>query len=241
MQVRFLLIVFFSAFIAQFAEAQSIIASPNDSASENVVIPDEYTPAEVHVHVINNDNMQQAITWKMVNVNVPNANWEAKLCDNVNCYDLLINPGPYNSAYIPAHDSMDTKFQFTAHCQNGTADCNVVFYIDGDSANTAVVVNYKATITSTCTNGIKDIAKNRLHVYPNPVKNSFVVSGLANAGNMQFEVYDLQGRLMKPEVTSANGNEIEISITTLNAGTYILKAIDHNGVVVASSQLSKID
>ncbi len=241
MRIIALPVVLFLGFIAQIAQAQVVVVSPNDSASVSATITDEYTPAEVHIHVINNANFQQAINWKMVNVNLPSQSWEAKLCDNVNCYDLLINSGPYTSAYIPAHDSMDTKFQFTAHCIDGTADCNVVFFIDGDSANTAVVVNYKATITNNCNTGINEVGTTSLHVYPNPVKNSFTVKGIETAGNLSFEVYDLQGRLAKSDVVSASSTEIEISIATLSPGAYILKAINQSGKVVATSQLNKID
>ncbi|MFN8285746.1 MAG: T9SS type A sorting domain-containing protein [Chitinophagales bacterium] len=241
MRITALPIVLFFGFIAQFAQAQVIVVSPNDSAAVSETINDEYTPAEVHIHVINNANFQQAINWKMVNVNLPNQAWEAKLCDNVNCYDLLISAGPYTSAYIPAHDSMDTKFQFTAHCINGTGDCNVVFYIDGDSANTAVVLNYKATIANNCNTAINEVGTTTLKVFPNPVTSSFTVKGFEAAGNVSFEVYDLQGRLAKSEVLSATTSEIEISIATLSPGAYILKAVNDKGKVVATSQLNKID
>lgn len=225
--------------VAHLAKAQSFIASPNDSASLTVTIPDQFTPAEVHIHLINNTAQGQEITWRLLNYTTPSPAWEVALCDNVNCYDMKINPGPHTSTSIAAGDSMDTKFQFTAHCVDGSGDCNVAFWIDGDSANTVIVLNYKATITNQCQNAINEVKSNNLHLYPNPVKRSFMVTGLENAGNLEFEVYDLQGRLVESQVTNASAEMVEISIANLPAASYVLKAFDRNGQVVGTSQLTK--
>lgn len=239
MRLKLYFLVFVSVAALQFANAQAFIGSPNDSAFLNTSVPDQYTPAEVHIHLINNTGQGQQISWALVNYTIPTPAWEVALCDNVNCYDMKINPGPHLSNTVAAGDSMDTKFQFTAHCVNGTGECNIAFWIDGDSANTVKVLNYKAQIFNECVNAVTEIKKNSLHLYPNPVQHSFIVSGLENAGNLEFEVYDLQGRLAESQVTGASAGTVEISIANLPAGSYVLKAIDKNGQVVATSQLSK--
>lgn len=239
MRLKLYISLFICVAASYVANAQAFIASPNDSAFLNTTVPDQFTPAEVHIHLINNTGQGQQISWALVNYTTPAPAWEVALCDNVNCYDMKINPGPHLSNTVAAGDSMDTKFQFTAHCVNGTGDCNIAFWIDGDSANTVTILNYKAQILNECVNAVTEIKKNSLHLYPNPVQHSFMVTGLENAGNLAFEVYDLQGRLAESQVTSATTSTVEISIANLPAGSYVLKAIDKNGLVVATSQLSK--
>lgn len=239
MRFKLYFLVFISVAISHVASAQAFIGSPNDSAFLNTSVPDQYTPAEVHIHLINNSGQGQQISWALVNYTIPTPAWEVALCDNVNCYDMKINPGPHLSNTVAAGDSMDTKFQFTAHCVNGTGECNIAFWIDGDSANTVTVLNYKAQIFNECVNAVAEINKNSLHLYPNPVKRSFMVTGIENAGNLEFEVYDLQGRLVESQVTSATAEMVEISIANLPPASYVLKAFDRNGKVVATSQLTK--
>jgi hypothetical protein len=80
-----------------------------------------------------------------------------------------------------------------------------------------------------------------INLYPNPVKGSFVVSGLDNAGNLSFEVYDLKGMLVKSKVTGASDDQIEISVETLTQGTYLLKVSDEFGAVIATARLNKVN
>lgn len=220
--------------------AQSIGVTPNDSASVTANAPDEFEPIDVHIHVINNYGQATSFMWMMKDYTAPQQ-WELKLCDNNNCYDLLIGAPLHESLEVAAGDSMDMKFQYSPHCVSGTGNTNVIIYVTGDSAATAVTLNYKADLTATCATAVIELAPNALRLFPNPVKNTFTVTGLENTGNLSFEVYDLKGAVVPSKFVNATSSTIEISIDGLPAGTYVLKAIDGNGKVIGSSRLNKID
>lgn len=228
-------------FTATCTFAQSIITLPGDTsiASGNVV--DEFDPYDVHLHVINNTAQDQTFTWLMKGYTTPSAYWEVKLCDNNNCYDLLINAGPYESLTVAAYDTMDFKFQFSPHCINGTGTSDIVAYLTGDSANTAVELHFKANVTTTCVNAINDVARKNISIFPNPVKGTFTVKGLEDEGNLSFEVYNLDGKAVKSKVVSATGTDMEISVETLATGVYVLKVTNEEGVVIGSTRLNKVD
>jgi hypothetical protein len=219
------------------AQSQQLIFVPNDSAEVTASVTDEFEPNDVHIGLVNNTSSSITITWGMVNYTAP-AQWEVKLCDNNNCYDLLLNAGPYTSLPIPAGDTMDFKFQYTAHLVTGTGNTNVYAYVTGDSANTAVVLNYKANLTFV--SGIADKHAAKLRLLPNPVQHTFVVQALVAGGKTSYAVYDMKGALVNSRATTTNSGA-EISVETLPAGEYILKAFDEFGKITGTSRFTKVD
>src|SRR4051812_25567292 len=91
--------------------AQHLICMPSDSAEITANVTDEFDPNDIHLHLRNTTSGPVTVTWGMVNYTAP-VGWEIKLCDNNNCYDLLIHAGPYVSNTILAGDTMDFKFQY---------------------------------------------------------------------------------------------------------------------------------
>ena len=228
--------------LAAFAgNSQQLIPFPNDSAEINDVSVDSFTASDIHIEIINNTVDSVTITWGLHNYQTPSS-WQIALCDNNNCYDLLIGIPQHTSYPVGSGDTMDFKFQYTAHCITGTGNTNVYYYITGDSTNSLQHLNYKANLTANCPNGIVEKASvNNLKVYPNPIKNSFLVSGLENVGNLSLEVYDMKGAIVKTEVKNATNSEIEISIQTLSKGEYLLKVYDANGKIINTSRINKMD
>lgn len=229
----------FSVF-ALSVHAQPIICTPNDSTIVSGNVADEFDPYDVHIHVVNNTGAATTFTWGLTSYTSPAQVWEFKLCDNNNCYDLLLSSSYYESLEVPAGDTMDMKFQFSPHCVAGTGIAKVLIYATNDSANTSTPLYYQANLTTSCLSSVVNINKNSLKIFPNPVVNSFVVSGLENTGNYSFEVFDMKGDLVSSEIKSATYSQIEISVSNLPAGDYVFKAIDRNGNVAGTSRLTKI-
>lgn len=223
-------------------KAQSIVTIPGDTSSATGNVGDEFDPFDIHLEVINTTNQEQTFTWMMKGYQTPSASWEVKLCDNNNCYDLLINAGPYESLAVAAGDTMDFKFQFSPHCVNGSANADVEVHLTDDSAGTTKLLHFKAeNITNTCATGIGYVNANNISIYPNPVVNTFVVKGLQSAANLNYQVYNIAGMLVESKVIANNGNGVEVSVQGLPQGSYILKATDSKGAVVATSRLNKVD
>lgn len=224
---------------AATVSAQAIITYPSDTATATGMVYDEFDPFDVKLYVVNNTPDEQEFVWYMTGYTTPSPNWEVKLCDNNNCYDLLFNPGPYNSLPVPAGDTMEFKFQFSPHLIDGIGTADLVTYFESDSLGTVKNLFFQATIDAVT--GIGSVNTSPISLYPNPVQNSFIVKGLENAGNLAFEVYNVAGKLVESNVKSADNSQIEISVATLPQGTYILKAFDANGKTIATSRLNKVD
>jgi len=136
---------FIALLFITLGHAQQLIVVPNDSSAITDVVTDGFQPYDAHLEIINNTGTPASVTWGLIDYTTPNQ-WELKLCDNNNCYDLLLSPGPHVSLSVPAGDTIDMKAQFTSHCVAGTGSMNVYAYVTGgDSATTAVRLNYKAT------------------------------------------------------------------------------------------------
>lgn len=221
--------------------AQNILITPNDSIAISANSTDEWDILEAHIHIVNNTPNATTYTWRMTGYTAPVPPWELKLCDNHLCYDLLIGNPVHVSYPVNAYDSMDMKFQFSPHCVAGTGDVNVSVYDNNDSTNTIYMLNYRADFTVSCPSAVPTIAKSSLKIFPNPVQNIFTVSGLENAGNLAFEVYDLKGVAVPCEVKTGTGSAIHISVEKLPAGVYVLKAFDKAGNMTGTARLTKVD
>jgi hypothetical protein len=68
-----------------------------------------------------------------------------------------------------------------------------------------------------------------------------MVEGIEDAGNLSFEVYNIQGATVKSELKNATNTRIEIGVQNLTSGIYILKAFNADGKVIGTSRLSKVD
>jgi hypothetical protein len=227
-------------FAATAINAQQLIPVPNDSTEASGTMTDGFDPFDIHLKLINNSNSTNTITWGLQSNYAP-AQWGLGVCDNNNCYDLLIAAGPYVSLPIAAHDTVDMKMQYTSHCITGTGVGTIYVYVTGDSVNSLTHLTYTANLTANCGSGIAESSIPQLNIYPNPVKSSFLVTGLQDAGNVAFEVYDMKGATVTSSIKNASNNQIDISIESLAKGNYILKAFDAKGRVIGNARLSKID
>lgn len=68
-----------------------------------------------------------------------------------------------------------------------------------------------------------EITKNKINIYPNPVKSDLNISGLNSKQN--FQIYSINGKLVKKGETNSQTN---INVSTLVKGVYILKLGDQN-------------
>ena len=107
----------------------------------------------------------------------------------------------------------------------------------GDSFNiTYNFVPEPVAATADTTNGVQDPANYHYSVYPNPVVNSFRMTGLQP--NDQVFLYDVLGRERTAEITNIGGGGY--SSGKLIPGTYILAIKDKNGTIKKRLTLQKL-
>lgn len=191
--------------------------------------------AEGFIKVKNISNSSKTFKWICTDKTGPHA-WEANVCDIVNCYTFSYVIRTFT---LNAGDTGTMRLDVDPYGASGTGTLSLMMWVDGDSTGKVKYPSWNVDIT--VVNGIGNVTANTLKVFPNPVKQSFVVSGLENAGNLSFEVYDMKGATVKSEIKNATNSTIEISIENLPAGTYLLKAIDENNNVTGTARLSKVD
>ncbi|MGB0175853.1 MAG: T9SS type A sorting domain-containing protein [Owenweeksia sp.] len=75
----------------------------------------------------------------------------------------------------------------------------------------------------------------RVDVYPNPASEWFKVYSLGH-NNMKAEIYDLNGRMIMA-TESSNGEELEVNVSGLTNGIYIMRVQDNDGNVLSTKKV----
>ncbi len=191
---------------------------------------------EGFIKVKNISNSSKSINWICTDKSGPH-DWETNICDIVNCYSFAYVVRTFNLA---AGDTGTMRLDIDPHGISGTGFVSLLMWVDGDSAN-GKVKTPTWTVDINALTGISKLSATTLKIFPNPVKNTFTVTGLENAGDLSFEVYDMKGGAVKSEVKAVTNSSIDISIENLPHGIYVLKAFDKEGNIAGTSRLSKID
>lgn len=75
---------------------------------------------------------------------------------------------------------------------------------------------------------ISDFSKNKLQLYPNPVKNELFLSSKNGAGNLNVKIFNIEGKLLSTQ-TMEVANQTSINVSQLTSGIYFLNIEDENG------------
>ncbi len=96
---------------------------------------------------------------------------------------------------------------------------------DGCTGRDSVEVTYEI-----CT-GVEDLSSNSIGVYPNPAHDLVTIT-TTSASMTGVSVLDLQGKLIVSERSSSAVQRVELDLSTLSAGSYLLRVENDNQVVV---------
>ena len=86
------------------------------------------------------------------------------------------------------------------------------------ASNKSLIQAAKST-TFSIANGLKDLQRVALTIYPNPVKD-YLQLQMENTLDMQFKIYNLQGSLVLASNSTSNES---IDVSGLNQGLYFLE------------------
>ncbi|MEQ9263029.1 MAG: T9SS type A sorting domain-containing protein [Owenweeksia sp.] len=79
------------------------------------------------------------------------------------------------------------------------------------------------------------VSLTRVDVYPNPASEWFRIKSLGHT-NMSAEIYDLNGRMIMAE-ESRNGEELEVNVSGLTNGIYLMRVQDKDGNVLSTQKV----
>ena len=79
------------------------------------------------------------------------------------------------------------------------------------------------------TNGISDIEKGKLKLFPNPAKDELWIE-MHGIGKGQIQIYDISGKLIST-IKGSGGNKLRVDIQLLESGMYLITVINADGSV----------
>ncbi len=161
-------------------------------------------------------------------------------CDSVLTINLTINApdlsvSQSSGIYLNSNQANAT-YQWL-DCSNGNTpipgETDQIFAAT-TNGDYAVEVTFQTCVgTSECITvnsvGIEDVANTFATVFPNPVSDLLTIT-LSDLDNAQFELMDVQGKIVISSTTIANGEQVDVS--NLESGIYFVRLISDNNRMV---------
>ena len=114
----------------------------------------------------------------------------------------------------------EVTFDKFIHFKAGTNKIEIWNYVFSPSMDWVVIGDLEFLL------GNEDFDVNSFNLYPNPVTNGVVNIDLVDfsAKSLNYSIFTLDGRMVKSNNLEISNNKLNISVSDLNTGTYILKA-----------------
>lgn len=84
---------------------------------------------------------------------------------------------------------------------------------------------------------LNQLEKN-IKIYPNPVEDWLKINGILNE-NINLEIFDLSGKKLINSKSSILNNTLEINVSQLHKGLYVIQIKDKNGQVIFNNKFLK--
>ena len=132
-------------------------------------------------------------------------------------------------------DAIAASYQWL-DCDNNMnliSEANNKIYKKPEGGTFAVEVKQAGCVdTSACTslmpNSVGNVVKNESKIFPNPTDGDLLIEFEQENNNIQLKLFDLGGRLMIEKFVE-NGKQVEIDLSALENGTYILDVTSEEG------------
>ncbi|MES2778430.1 MAG: immunoglobulin-like domain-containing protein, partial [Bacteroidota bacterium] len=105
-----------------------------------------------------------------------------------------------------------------------------IYSVTDPSGNKATAVQRLINVIENgpCATGIKELSSNsNLSIYPNPNTGLFTIANKTNSNITAVQVMDVVGRTVYTKATQSN--EVNVDLTTMNKGLYMVIIKDANG------------
>ena len=125
---------------------------------------------------------------------------------------------------VMKNDSIELNFTYTVPSEIDTTKCSLVAFIQNDVTKDIYAVN---TSESDVTMSVKSEVANRLQIYPNPAFNILNINAISFK---KIEIIDLNGRIVLKKEFQNSISELNLNISNLNKGFYLLKTYSQQGI-----------
>lgn len=227
-----ILIALFLVISIFFSNAQKLVVSPSASIAETIeVVPGR--DVESIIYIKNNSGNTALLKWKFISATSANSTYTFSMCDIENCYQMsnIVREVTLNNG-----DSTYMKFGISAHCESGVANGSFLAWIDGDSAASAVMLNYNITITQSedCVSGIANENLQTINAYPIPMADELNLN-FENDANRTILIFNAIGKQIISENITTKNSLIQTAV--LMPGMYVLQVFERNKVIAVKRLL----
>jgi len=137
-----------------------------------------------------------------------------------------VNPG-YSTTWIE-DVGQENFFMYSTRGYIGAFNYFLCFYEDGEQVYNNPEFN---TCFYTSASGIK-VLKERYQLYPNPVSDKlFIATNQPNKGDLSIELYSIKGELIRKECFDSGSNPIQVNLSSLKSGSYVLRLMAESGML----------
>ena len=231
-----ILAAFLCVFIFAVAgHSQGLIITPSDTLVLDTSVNNQ-TELVMSFEMKNNTTSDSVFKWTLIYNTFPHC-WEMGFCDPHLCR-APIPSGVFTYNLSPGA-SAPMQLDLTDTCASACGKVQILTWAVGDSANTAVYLNYSACF-SVFPAGITTIGASQISIYPNPVKNQLNVSLPQTLENGQMDIFSILGTKVYSQSIGSNETSKEADVSSLEPGLYIARISD-GGHVLATRKFTKED
>lgn len=187
----------------------------------------------------NNGSETLTVVWKRIKNEFPST-WlgnGSQICDINLCWVDTVDSRSFE--FVPGMKAnLDVHFQNNFNTGDGIVQ--LLVYVEGDSANTATVITYKAFVdepTSVWDRNNGD--KNQIRIFPNPARDHIMFKKLPDVPARTIELYNILGRKLKTYTLSNNQNNYRIELDDLPKGVYMIRIYDNDYRLIHTKSISK--
>ena len=220
----FLLIILPFGLVSQ---AQHFIFDPTDNY-ENTVSHVFWTNHTVFMQNLTGGEL--ILSWELLELDFPDE-WQADLCDYVNCYMGI----PENGTMLPVSDTTRGYLRITLN-PNGLVGTGTVSFKVYDDKHPEMVDTVNFTIHTTILSDLAQIqAQQELSIYPNPAQDQISLHSNFE-GPVILQILNLAGQpVLEHEVQYGGSNQIDVA--HLPIGMYFVTAQNKNGILAKQKLL----
>lgn len=127
---------------------------------------------------------------------------------------------PLPTQHFKLFNVLDLNFKSDVASNNGNR-----------APNFAKFDNFKVSAVNMLPLSLKKLAATKFTIFPNPITDFVTITNNDNIDVKQIEVFDISGKNVKTQ-TFNNENEVQLSLTDLVSGTYLLHIKTNAGIAI---------
>lgn len=153
--------------------------------------------------------------------------WQAAICDNITCHAPAADS---NDFILPANGTAPIDLHFYPNNSTGSGVAIVKVFKPSDRGN-SVQTRFVGNVNSVST---QNLTKGVLSIYPNPASSEINIK-LPELKEGKIEVFNVIGKRLLSQNFNGLTNTVQIPLSNLPKGTYVLRYSNNNGTVITKT------